>query len=449
MQLIHRHKIHQKILDHIKNPQKILVIEGVRQTGKTTAIQMALKEKPHVLVTLTDEDLPTDAIRNSMTLPELEKNLNRHFDFLPDGSKILVIDEAQKSENLYTLLLQIHREWSKVPLILSGSVMGAFFHRSDQKKIISPAGRIEKIICRPFSFFEYLEFTDEINLKKNLEEIEKPDQLSDLAHQQALRLYFDYLMTGGHPEAIRLGHNTKELFNYFKTLLGFFAQDADRYLNEVTGEQQKQFSTLFRTTIDAIARLTASPTTRSSLISTDSPAYRKDLPALLNALEEWHFIFRLPTKMKTMTTKQGTNSKKYIWDVGVLNHLLNLSRNVDQNNKELLSRLIESVVCQELIFYLETKERLFSWKSNQKQNNELDFLAHLPEEDFGIEVKATANPSKKALSQLAEFLKFNPQAKGCVVYLGNFYEEKCGNRNIPFIPPYLLGSKAFLENQEK
>ena len=135
--------------------------------------------------------------------------------------------------------------------------------------------------------------------------------------------------------------------------------------------------------------------------------------------------------------------------MGILNHLLNLSRDVDQNNKELLSRLLESAVCEELIFYLETKERLFSWKSNQKQGNELDFLAHFPEEDFGIEVKATANLSKKALSQLAEFLKFNPKTKGYVVYLGKFYKAHWGEQIISFMPPYLLGSKMFLEDQKK
>lgn len=433
--------LHQNLLNHFQNPQKILILEGVRQTGKTTAIEMALarQKKKSVFITLTNNDIGTNQIREAKTLPELTRQLKRYFQFEPDGSQILVIDEAQRSYHLYSMLMQIHKDWKNVAVVLSGSVMGAFFHRHANSQHTSPAGRIEKIICRPFSFFEYLELIQEVALLDEIKNFNSSSQFSEVLHEELLQHYFNYMSTGGHPEAIQYRQDTEALYKYLATLFLFFQQDVDHYINEVTGENNKQYSQLFRATVDAIARLTASPTKRSSLISTDSPAYRKELPALLNALEEWHFLFRLPTQMKTMSTKRGTQSKKYLWDVGIFNHLTNLSRPLEKQQKDLIAKALETSVAQELVFYLQTKDRLMSWKSHQKQNKEMDFLARFTHQDIGIEVKSSLKISKKSLSQVFEYLKAYPQNKACVVYLGPYKKDKLLDFEITLIPPYLIG----------
>lgn len=440
MVVLQRHGLHQQILDYINHPKQILIIEGVRQTGKTTAIQEALKTHPYTLITLSDEDFATIQLRQAKTFAEFEKILQRNFNWNKKNKKILVIDEAQRSAHLYSFIMQMEREWKNIPLILSGSVMGAFFANPNKSNTVTPAGRVTKLVCRPFSFYEFLDWTGSKAILEAIMEFTMDQELADEFHEEALRLYFEYLSCGGYPRAIEKRDNLEALYEYFQTLISFFRQDADRYLTDIIGSPHYQYGALMQTVLESIARHTCDMTQRSTLLSTDSPAYRTILPALLDALEEWHFIFRLIPKMKALSTKQGTASKKYLWDVGFLNHFLNQSRPVSPaSDKTLVSKLLESAVAQELIFSLKYKERLFSWKSHQKQSRELDFLAHFPHIDAGIEVKAADKINWHAISQLKELIKSNRHGKYYIVYLGKIKKEIFENQTITWIPPYLIG----------
>lgn len=434
MKAIQRHSIHQKILSYLQKPEKILILEGVRQTGKTTAIQMATEGFDTLVITLTDETLPVVQLRQAETFDEFVLILKRDFGFTPNGSQVLVIDEAQKSITLHSFLMQMEREWKNQAVILSGSVMGAFFKPFRNSQKVSPAGRLTRIICRPFSFYEFLESIGQISVLQQIREFNFNGEFSEPLYHKCTELFYLYLTTGGYPDAIARLEDPNELFRYYQTLLSFFWQDADRYLTQITGKSQVQYGALFQTVLEAISRLTCQPSTRSSILSTDSPAYRTILPELLDAAEEWHFIFRLGTKMKTMTTKQGHNSKKYLWDVGVVNHLLNLSRTVTKQSDETLqAKLIETYVCQELVWYLETKDKLYSWKSHAKQSKEMDFLAFMQKTELGIEVKTSSKVNQKSISQLKAFHENYPQSKKCVVYNGIYKSEQ-----FDYVPPFLL-----------
>ncbi len=444
MNYIRRHLLGKEIELYLKTPQKILILEGVRQTGKTTAIRQELQAQEKIrpiqptMITLTDETPETIQVREAKTFDELSLQLKRHFRF--DPSSPLIFDEAQRSPYLYGLLMQMAEEWKSTPIILSGSVMGALFKRHRDKKIVSPAGRITKLICRPFSFYEYLEGIGDHALLDDLRSFDLRNDLPKVIHEQALSKYFEYLTTGGHPEAIRCRNDTEALYDYFQTLLSFFWQDADRYVSEVLGDTRTQYGRLMHATFEAIARHTGDMTKRSSLISTDSPAYRTILPSLLEAAEDWHFVFRLAPEMKTFSTKPGFSSKKYLWDVGITNHFLNRSRPVHgKSDAALLSRLLEASVAQELVFHLKTADRLTSWKSHQKQSKELDFVAHFPTFDVAVEVKSTDRIRQQAISQLAEYIKAFPKGYFYVVYLGPYKKISWSGSAIHWIPPYWVG----------
>lgn len=435
-----RHILHSEIISYLDRPDKILCLEGVRQTGKTTAIEMALGGRAHTFITMTDGSFAVQNLLEVKDFDAFRRHLERDFEFVPDGKKILVIDEAQKFKALYQWLMQIEKNWKGVPVILSGSVMGAFFHQTETGQAVSPAGRVLRKICRPFSFYEFLDIVGENGLLEELLKMDLSVGVSEYVHNHAMSRWRDYMGCGGMPEAIRRQSAIGDRYEYFQNLLAFFWQDADRYLSEMSGEIKTQYGMLFRTVLEAVARLTGQTSTRASILSSDSPAYRTVLPLLLNAAESWHFIFRLTTKMKSLTTKQGTSSKKYLWDVGVANHLINAGRTVLMNQTDLITPvLLENFVAQELIFYLKDRERLFSWKSSQKQPKEMDFFARFNHTDLGVEVKASAGINFKAISQLTEFAEVYHKAALCVVYLGLSQQVTHRGRVISFVPPYLLG----------
>jgi predicted AAA+ superfamily ATPase len=432
------------LAQHLKKPEKILAIEGVRQTGKTTAIRQALDGKLSLLITLTDATPKVALVRDATTFTDFKHHLQSQYGFVCNGKTALVIDEAQKSPELHRFVMQMEREWQNVPIIFAGSVMGAFFKRSTLSDMPSVAGRVRRVICRPFSFFEFVDWIGESSLLDVVANHDFTRAFPIEVHERLMTLFYDYLTCGGMPEAIKKRHGTQVLYDYFETLLSFFWQDTDRYLSEILQTRKHQFGALFHHVLQAVARLTTQSSTRTSLVSSDSPSYRTELPALLNAAEEWHFLFRLVTEMKSLTTKTGTSSKKYLWDVGVVNHFLNLSRQVSpQSSPDLLARLLESFVAQELIFKLKNRERLATWKSHHKMGKEMDFLAHFPKNDIGIEVKAAKRISQKSISQLSEFLKLDTPTVGFVVYLGLPERLKTHSGVIHFIPPYFLAHPDF------
>lgn len=431
-----RHILHSELVEYFSNPKEILVIEGVRQTGKTTAIKQALAGKEAVFITLTDETIPVIRLREAQTFEDFSEILKRDFGFDPQKKWPLIIDEAQKSIFIHRFVLKMHADWKGVPIVLSGSAMGVFFKRSDMQKTVSPAGRVKRLVCRPFSFAEYLDLVGDQSILHILKSWERGKNISDVEHKRLMSHFYEYMTVGGFPESIQSRFSIEKNHDYLETLLSFFWQDADRYLSELTGSNKRQYGALFRVLLESVARLTSFSSTRSSLVSTDSPAYRVDVPMLLDAAEEWHFIFRLETKMAALTTKQGHNSKKYLWDVGVVNHLLNAGRPVGPSTSpDLLAKLLESFVAQELVFYLQQKTRLFCWKSQARQQREMDFMARFPHQDVGIEVKASSSINRKALSQLQEFRIKNPKSPCFVVYLGMPKQTD----GIWFIPPYLVG----------
>jgi len=439
MKPLKRHDLHNELVRHLRQPEKILVVEGVRQTGKTTAIQMALAGMPHTFVTLSDEDFPIIQLREAASFDEFTRELYRHFGWKAAGGTPLVIDEAQRSTHLYGFIMQMAREWPNVPVILSGSVMGAFFTRPENKKVVSPAGRVRTLVCRPFSFFEFLEWVGEAAVLEELQTFHLGKTISASLHNRATALFYEYMTCGGFPEAIAHRHSTEQLYTYFQTLLSFFWQDADRYLTEILESEKYQYGSLMQVIFKAVALHTTSATKRSTLLSTDSPAYRLILPGLLDAMERWHFLFRLPTEMNSMTTKQGFSSKKYLWDVGIVNHFINLSRPADHGSDPVLfGKLLETYVAQELVGALKTVDRLGSWKSQQKQTSELDFIAHFPLQDIPVEVKASRNMNQKAISQLREYVSRHPHGRYFVVYMGECARTMLGDKPIWWIPPYLL-----------
>lgn len=441
-----RNSIILPVSAYLKDPEKILVIEGVRQTGKTTALKQATLGMAAHFITLTDETPEVSLVRDATTFTDFQHHLKTQFGFIPDGKTALIIDEAQKSPFLHLFIMQMEREWKRVLVILAGSVMGVFFRRSAAEKNPSAAGRVRRLVCRPFSFFEFLDWLGESSLMSVVNEYDFARPFPQTVHTRLMTLFYDYLTCGGMPEAIKKRQDISALYDYWQTLLSFFWQDTDRYLSELLQNNKRQYGALFDHVMRAIARLTTQPSTRGSLVSTDSPSYRHELPALLDAAEEWHFVFRLLTTMKTHTTKPGTNSKKYLWDVGVVNHFLNMSRQVSSASPpDLLARLMETFVAQELVFHLGNRERLQSWKSHHKQGKEMDFLARFPRGDVGVEVKAASTINQKAISQLAEYLKTSDTARGLVVYTGEPVKVHISARETLCVPPYFLGRSGTID----
>jgi hypothetical protein len=95
-----------------------------------------------------------------------------------------------------------------------------------------PVGRVEYAYVHPLTFFEFLEAVGEDRLLGSLREISIADPLPATLHARAMRLFQDYTLVGGMPEAVALyaqKRPQKEINSLYSSLLTAYADDAYKY----------------------------------------------------------------------------------------------------------------------------------------------------------------------------------------------------------------------------
>lgn len=425
------------ILSHLNSANdQFVLLSGARQTGKTSILENIKTEKEKLIINLWDESESIKLIKSAATLEQFEQFLSSAYGFKPDNSKILIIDEAQAGDHLGKLIMQMHRTWKNQRVIFAGSILSRLF----RDNVPMPTGRVVEFVLRPLNFVEFLRFRNKENyLDLTQNDISLPIQ--EEIHNLFMGEYELFLSIGGLPGIVRAYQNKSDYLILFESLVSNFYRDADRFLNDNGSERSStvQYGSLLEHCMKTIGRHVAFPTTNSSILSTDSPAYRTVLPKLLEALRSWHLAYTLEYETKQNTTKKGYSSKKYLFDTGFMNFILTRGMPVVlKGGSETTAQLFENIICQELVSYAGTTRAITAFKTNNKAESELDFVVRTGKAIIPVEVKSGKKVTEKSLFQMREFLKINGLKKGFVVYNGTVQTKEISGMEIVFIPPYLL-----------
>jgi len=424
------------------NDSSIILLSGARQTGKTTIINNLKTEKEKLIINLWDEENIIKVLKEADTFSKFETYLNTFFNFKPDGSKILFIDEAQASQHLGLFLMQMHREWKKQKVVLLGSILSNLF----TVNVPMPTGRTVEFVCRPLNFREFLKFSGKENYLDAIDFLNFDENI----HKILLAEYETFMQIGGMPGIVNTYIQKNNLYLVYESLLNNIYKDADRFISnfkDLNRSRTIQYGSLAEHCLKTIANLVAFPSTNSSILSTNSPSYRDILPTVLEALQMWHLVYYIKNETKEPTTKKGYNSKKYIFDTGIMNFISNkmLPVSLDSDSK-ISAKLLENIILQELITYTGSIKNITSYKTNNKVVNELDFLVNIKGKIIPIEVKCSSKINSKALSQVLSYLKNSSTVNHAVVICNSKPQEKeIENYKVHFIPPYLLGK--FIEEK--
>jgi len=133
---------------------KVIIIYGARQTGKTTLVKKILEkyQNKHPSLYLNCEIL---SVQQNIKITE-PKRLKDYF----GKAKLIILDEAQKIENIGLVLKLLVDTFPKIQIVATGS--SSFDLGS---KVNEPlTGKVDKFILYPFSL-------DEIKKEKNAFEI--------------------------------------------------------------------------------------------------------------------------------------------------------------------------------------------------------------------------------------------------------------------------------------
>ena len=217
-------------------PQKILIIDGARQTGKTFIIRQVGQRlfKNFVEINMLDDSLNERnfAQATSVSMFYLQLSAIAGGKLGTKDDTLVFIDEIQAYPHLMTLLKFLNQD-NRYTFIASGSELGITLF----KTLSIPMGSIVIKHLYPLDFEEFLwangTGTDVINHCNEC--FLKRESLSDSLHRFFMDSFRKYLLVGGLPEAVQsyVDNTNMALVRQIQAHTHeYYAVDASRYDQE-------------------------------------------------------------------------------------------------------------------------------------------------------------------------------------------------------------------------
>ena len=328
---------------------KIIILTGARQVGKTTLLKQLLRQKEGVLWLNGDELQVQNLFANASADRLLSEFSN---------SKIVILDEAQRIENIGLRLKLIADSDSEVQVIATGS---SAFELAN--KVNEPlTGRKWEYQMFPLSFGEMVAHHGKL---------------------KEMRMLPRRIIYGYYPEVVTNDGNEVEILKLLT--------DAYLYKDILSWESIKHPDKL-QTLLRALAYQVGSQVAYnelSQMCSMDS----KTVERYINLLEQCYIIFRLPSFSRNLRHELKSSRKIYFYDNGIRNALIADYRapEVRQDIGALWENFVVAERMKSNEYYHRWVNRYF-WRTKQQQ--EIDYLEESGGELHAYEMKW--NPRAKA-----------------------------------------------------
>lgn len=356
--------------------KKVIILYGARQVGKTTLVKEILKKYPDDSLYLNCE---TFSVQQS-----LQTNDFRRLKEIVGKAKLLVLDEAQRIENIGLAIKILHDSLPEIQIIATGS---SSFELSN--KINEPlTGRAIEFILYPFSFQE---------LKYIMEDHER---LTTWSRFIRFGMYPE-IMTRPEDEAALLLDNLAG--NYlFKDIFEF--------------EQVKKPQFLVKLLQMLSLQLGSEVSVHELAVSLQ--LNRSTIDRYLDILEKAFVIFRLNSFSRNLRNEINRKFKIYFFDCGIRNSLIN-NFNIPELRTD-TGGLWENFFIVERLKYIQnagSRTNRYFWRTHQ--GREIDYI----EEGGGklIAFECKVNPLSKARIP-KDFLQAYPNHEFHVVSPDNYWK---------------------------
>ena len=428
-----------------EEPNKILLVNGARQIGKSYLIRYVGKRlfKHFVEINLKEDREGEGVFANVRTTTDLYMRLSSyHSKPLGDKSNTLVfLDEIQSYPHLMTMLKFLNQE-GRYRFIASGSQLGVALSETPSV----PLGSVAVEQMYPLDFEEFLWATGISKewIEKVRESFLKEEALDENTHNLLLKRFHYYLLVGGLPEAVNSylkNLNMVRIRQVHKDIYNLYRIDASQY--------DKEHKLLIRKIYDLIP---------SNLENKKKRIVYKDIEAkkgktFSDYADEFEYLTNSGVALEVsavsnprfplMESEQKRLVKLYLNDVGLLTNLLyDLNVNaVLQDIKSInLGTVYESVVAQELAAH---GFRLHYY--DNKQKGEVDFLIDNYEQLKVLPIEVKSGKDYTAHSALTKFLATPEYDVDFAIVFSN--ERKVfKKKGITYLPIYYC---MFLQNRSQ
>ena len=230
-------KIKSYIEEHLKsNEDKILLIEGARQIGKSYIIRNVGTElyDNYVEINFVADDEGEKVFKNVHTTEEFYLNLSMVAGSRLDryDNTLVFIDEIQHYPQFLTML-KFLREEHRYRFICSGSLLGIALKGT----VSVPVGSVIPKKMYQLDFEEFLIANDfgKEAIEYLRKSFEQRRSLAPEVHDKVLGLFKRYLLVGGMPDAVNeylATHNIVKVREIQEAIIVLYGIDASRYEEE-------------------------------------------------------------------------------------------------------------------------------------------------------------------------------------------------------------------------
>ena len=368
-------KIESLIREHLQSASnKVLLIDGARQVGKTYIIRYVGEElyKNFIEINMIEDSLKDRLFEGVKTVEDFYFQVS-----MLAGSKmgqkedtLIFIDEIQAYPNLLTLLKFLSQD-GRFTFIASGSLLGVALSQTTS----IPMGSIRKVRMFPLDFEEFLYANgfNEMTISFLRKKYENEEALDEATHNKIMELFRKYLLVGGLPEAVNSyiqNQNIVLVREIQNEIREYYAADASKYDGENKLKIRRIYDMLPSNMENKKKRIVAKNIENKKGKTFND--YSDEFEYLISAGIALNVQAISNPSFPLVQSSSKNLLKLYLNDVGILTSILygnNIRAVLDDERSINLGSVYETVVASELIAH---GYKLFYYDNRDK--GEVDYL---------------------------------------------------------------------------
>lgn len=434
--MLHR-KIKEKIEYKLKNGNKIIVVDGARQVGKTFIVRDISKKlyRNFHEINLLDDFNSYKVFEKIRNVKDFYLQLSSYFGRELGDKKdtIIFLDEIQVYPHILTML-KFLKDDDKFSYICSGSELGITLNRTTS----IPMGYIDILKMFPLDFEEFLYANGVGNdvLESIKNSFTKKESISEALHIRIMDLFKKYLLVGGMPDAVKnyLDNNNIQFVRDIHTeITNFYKDDATKY--------DKQNKLKIMRIYDSIPSQLSNKKKRI-IIKNIENIKGKTRSNYQNEFDYLMFsgitlgVDAVSNPVFPLVQSEDKNLLKlYLNDVGLLSNIYyreNIRPILDDSLSINLGTIYENVVAMELTTHT---HKLFYY--DNKKNGEIDFLVDDYDNSAVIPIEVKSGKDYRVHSALNGYLNSGKYDSKIGYVLNNERTVEYKN-NIYYLPIYYM-----------
>ena len=416
-----------------KTNRKPLLLTGVRQCGKTYAVEQFAREyfDSYVYVNFESAEKISGIFDYDFDVTRIIAELERMFGTkIRPGETLVFFDEIQECPRAITSLKYFCENMRELHLVCAGSLLGVALKR---EHIAFPVGKVNRMQLYPMNFREFIMAKGRGDMIDAFRKWPTDRVIPELYSVPMARLLKEYYIVGGMPEAVQAWVETQsfeEVDEIQQDILQGYADDLSKHAPD------KEVPKI-RWIWDSVPAQLAKENNKFIFSHVKEGKRSAELENGLQWLRDAGLIIPVELVEKPEIPLSGfadkTWFKVYMSDIGLLRSRSGVSPQTILEESEQFGRykgaFVENYVLNELRAL--GKEAYF-WRSGNTA--EIDFIFEEDGELIPVEVKAADNTQAKSFKQFCK--RYEPRL-GFKLSGKNMGENRCENTTAISIPLYL------------